>query len=186
MNRDAAIRFGRVSVVWCSLIAISLAGCSSSGSGAATPASNQRSSPQSLTPGTSSTAASIRSSTISRSARSPDWHREVDPVTKVRFELPGRITNSKQPGAGPAGQRYESRVITGHVSGHIGCSVSVETSVSGALYLISCRSSRPSSPPSSGRAERKTWSRRNRGWRQSNTIPASRSLSRSRLPPARR
>jgi hypothetical protein len=57
-------------------------------------------------------------------------------VTKVRFELPGKITKSKQPGAGPAGQRYESRVITGHVNGHIGCSVSVETSVSGALYLI--------------------------------------------------
>jgi hypothetical protein len=66
----------------------------------------------------------------------PTWTPKTDPVTRTSFELPGTITTSTQPAGGPAGQKYQIRVYIGAINANLGCGVSVETSLSGKLYLV--------------------------------------------------
>jgi hypothetical protein len=63
------------------------------------------------------------------------WQRRTDSVSKISFELPGKITTSTQPGAGPQGQKYQIRAYTGAINDYLGCTVSVETALSGTLYI---------------------------------------------------
>jgi hypothetical protein len=57
-------------------------------------------------------------------------------VTGTSFELPGTVATSTQLAGGPTGQKYQIRSYSGTINTELGCSASVETSLSGKLDVI--------------------------------------------------